>query len=260
MGAPWFKFYATDYLADSKVRMLTRVQRSVLIELWCYCAADGFVVANATQLARLLGETEETVTEIMVELASFFEEADGFLTSPRLNAETQSYAAKCDKLRANASKGGKAKAENALANAKPDAKAIVLAEPAEPEPEPEKSNTPIVPKGTKRERAKRGSAASSIMHSPEALAIFQQAWQIHPRRKDAAGNLRPAGNQAKGAAALQARIAEGITWDEVLPIEREYLKHPDARNGFAQNFEVFWGENGHWFGMVQLVRALGGVA
>lgn len=113
---------------------------------------------------------------------------------------------------------------------------------------------PPTPKGEVKQRAKRGSAASQVMNNPEAMDTFRAAWQLHPRRRDTAGNLRPAGNQAKGAAALQARVAEGVKWEEVLGIEREYLSHPDVKNGYAQNFEVFWGENGHWFGMLQIVR------
>jgi len=123
----------------------------------------------------------------------------------------------------------------------------------------EQGTTTPTPSGQAK-KAKRGSAAGSILNTPEALSMFQQAWQAHPRRKDSAGDLRPAGNQAKGAACIQSRLGEGITWPEVLDVEREYLNHPDVKKGFAQNFEVFWGDNGHWFGMVQLVRSARGAA
>ena len=248
MGAPWFKFYPTDYLADSKVRMLTREQRSILVELWCYCAKDGSVQANAKAIARLLAEQEEVIVEALGVLSPFFNVEGGYLFSRRMQTESEAYERKCEKLRANASLGGKHRQSNAKANAKANGQA----ESAEPEPEPEVLTTPT-PSG-KKTKAKRGSAAAQVMNNPEAMATFRAAWQLHPRRRDTAGNLRPAGNQAKGAAALQARVAEGVKWEEVLGIEREYLSHPDVKNGYAQNFEVFWGENGHWFGMLQIVR------
>ena len=93
-----------------------------------------------------------------------------------------------------------------------------------------------------------------VLNDPHALATFQEAWRLHPRRKDSDGSLRPAGNQAKGVAVLQTRLSDGVTWPEVIEVEQEYRNHPNAKAGYAQNFEVFWGENGHWFQMLTIVR------
>jgi len=106
-----------------------------------------------------------------------------------------------------------------------------------------------------RHRAKCGSAAAQILKDPKAQEIFEKAYRMHPRRKTSAGDLRPAGNQAKGAKALLARLEEGvITWEDVPAIENAYLEHPNVKSGYAQNFETFWGEEGQWMGMLQVVR------
>ena len=108
---------------------------------------------------------------------------------------------------------------------------------------------------TQSQKPKKMSAAGMILNDPDLLDKFQTAYQSHPRRRNTDGTLRPAGNQAKGVAVVLNRIAEGVTWNEVLAVEQEYRNHPNARDGFAQNFEVFWGDNGHWFQSLAIVRS-----
>ncbi len=105
-----------------------------------------------------------------------------------------------------------------------------------------------------KKRQKKGSAAAMVLNDPHALATFKEAWQLHPRRKDSSGGLCPPGNQAKSIAVLLERFKEGVTWDEVPKVAREYQNYPKVKEGYAQNFEVFWGENGHWFQMLTIVR------
>ena len=68
MGLPWFKFYPKEYLADSKVKMLSREHRSMLVDLWCYCSEDGSIPADPSAIARLLGESTQAVRKAMEEL------------------------------------------------------------------------------------------------------------------------------------------------------------------------------------------------
>lgn len=119
----------------------------------------------------------------------------------------------------------------------------------------EEYKTKPVTMAKNRHRSKRGSAAAQILKDPKAQEIFEKAYRMHPRRKTSAGDLRPAGNQAKGAKALLARLEEGvITWEDVPAIENAYLEHPNVKSGYAQNFETFWGEEGQWMGMLQVIR------
>ena len=138
MGAAWFKFFPKEYLTDSKVKMLTRIHRSMLIELWCYCSEDGSIPSDVESLAMLLGEPANAVANAMKKLQQFFVVEGDRLVSSRLRSEAHAYEDKCQKLKQNASKGGFKKVANAIANASPNGVAIGLADRAEAEAEAEK--------------------------------------------------------------------------------------------------------------------------
>lgn len=54
---PWFRFYATDWLTSPTVSLMTRVQKSMLVDLLCYIHGSGNCRLNATkqEAMRLLG-------------------------------------------------------------------------------------------------------------------------------------------------------------------------------------------------------------
>jgi uncharacterized protein YdaU (DUF1376 family) len=109
MGAPWFKLFPRDYLTDSKVRLLSREHRSILLDLWCYCAMDGSIPKDPESIARLLGEPIPSTKKAMEKLNGFFLEEGCALYSRRLRVESEAYEEKCQKLRENGSKGGRPK-------------------------------------------------------------------------------------------------------------------------------------------------------
>lgn len=120
MGVPWFKFFPQQYLTDSKVRQIAREHRSILLDLWCYCAMDGSIPENPEAIARLIGESVSTTKKVMAILKVFFVQEGDRLISKRIQTESEAYQEKCQKLRESASKGGLKKVANAIANTRAD--------------------------------------------------------------------------------------------------------------------------------------------
>lgn len=164
MAMPWFKLYPRQFLTDSKVKMLTREHRSILVDLWCYCSEDGGIPANIDDLARLLGESRAVTVKAMKRLQPFFVQQGEQLVSVRMQAEAEAYEEKCQKLKVNGTKGGRPPKPNGKPIAKPKGKPKGLANGlaiAEPngnqlggEEEREKALPPKPPRGGGRRRTR----------------------------------------------------------------------------------------------------------
>ena len=102
MAAPWFKLYPKQFLTDSKVKMLTREHRSILIDLWCYCSEDGGIPSDPDDLSRLLGESRAVTQRAMDKLSAFFDLDGDRLISARMRSEADAYEEKCRVLRSSA--------------------------------------------------------------------------------------------------------------------------------------------------------------
>lgn len=186
MAQPWFKLFPRDYLTDSKVRMLSREHRSMLLDLWCYCAMDGSIPADVEALARLLGEPVATMRKAMEKLACFFVHQNGALVSMRLQQEADAYEQKCQKLRESASKGGRSKAANAVANARangtPDAcqtlEQTLKQNPAETEAEAEKETTPPAPPRGEPKPRRRGKIPADDLGVQPPLEVLNAVGRI----------------------------------------------------------------------------------
>ena len=184
-GAPWFRFYPTDYLADAKVKRLSRAHRSMLLDCWCWIAQDGSIPSDPKELSLLLGDDPRAcrsflqivlslpLDESQIDL-SFFVEHNGRLYSTRLSEETEKYKAKLDRLRASASLGGLHTQANAKAIAKANAKATLQAKSTEPEPEPE-------PEKDKEQPLPLQASPSVVVRVPRAKRIKKEtktpSWQ-----------------------------------------------------------------------------------
>lgn len=113
---PWFKLYGSEYLSDAKVQRLSLAGQGMLLRLWCYCSMDGTIPADTEELSDLLNlRTKKELAELPRVLRLFQAKGDDdtVLISQRLLEESENYNKKRSKLRANASKGGKQKVENA---------------------------------------------------------------------------------------------------------------------------------------------------
>lgn len=177
MAAPWFKLYPKQYLADSKVKMLSREHRSILVELWCYCSEDGSIPADAGDLSRLLGESVATTKKAMEKLASFFVHEGDRLVSVRLKSEAEAYEAKCQKLRESASIGGLQKVANARANASDEPKQMLLQNPAEDRREKKEKDIPPTPLPSAAGDRKREPRPKVLGDWPPELDQAVAAWR-----------------------------------------------------------------------------------
>lgn len=255
MAQLWFKFWAKEYLADAKIRSLTYEQRGILQTLWGFAWEEGSIPSDMKQVGMMLGINANAMRTHSDWIARFF------VVDPSDSSKLLSPRLELDRMEADA-RGAKAR-ESALHRwSERNANAVrpCMRPPCEQDAgQGQGQEITTLPLTGKPKRAKKGSAAAAIMVNEEHLAIFREAWRAHPRRKDSAGESRGAGNQASGATQLLERIAEGVLWSEVVPIEREYLNHPYVKRGYAEDFQKFWGPNGQWFGVLEVVRAKRGV-
>jgi len=84
---PWFKFYATDYLLDSRVDSLPLEAQAVLIRMWCLCNIDGCCPSETEEIARKARLSLQVVARHMEQLLAFFDLRSGRLYSHRLDEE-----------------------------------------------------------------------------------------------------------------------------------------------------------------------------
>ncbi len=250
MTTTWFKLFPREFLTDSKVKLLSREHRSILLELWCFCAMDGSIPSDPATLARLIGESAATTKRAMEKLSGFFVEEGGALFSVRLRAEVSAYEEKCQRLRDNASKGGKEKAANALANASgpnlANAKATdlanALAEPAEAEAEAVKERElPPTPFGVgapeagggrgRAPRQKRRTRAEVLQPFPPELRAWVNRvagrWPTEDAKDGRAVRMDPE-VLAENAQAILAD-QPGLTLDLLEEAARNYLASAPQR-------------------------------
>jgi len=143
---PWFKFYATDWLADPRVRCFSLAQRGAYVDLLALAWQEGGVIGEPVLLRRFLGDPgAEQISdpELDAVLACFsLELVDGRRSHPKLEAVRSQKQAE---QRAGAT-GGKASGEARRRKAasrheieRPftDRSLIVGGSSKQPEPEPE---------------------------------------------------------------------------------------------------------------------------
>lgn len=108
MAAPWFKFWADDYLMDEGVDRLPLEAQGILVRLWCLCQKLGSITWEPASLARRAGIDPKAMAKHAQALRPFFcEDEDGRLYSKRLRQEATAYDEKAKKLRENGTKGGR---------------------------------------------------------------------------------------------------------------------------------------------------------
>lgn len=104
MGDPWFKFYASDFLLDSRVDSLPIEAQGILIRLWCLCWRDGEIPNDSATLSRRAMVDPKAMRRHWKALSSFFEDSNGNLISPRMERERSESRAKSESHRLGAQK------------------------------------------------------------------------------------------------------------------------------------------------------------
>lgn len=86
--APWFKFFAADYLTDPKVDELPLDAQAILVRMWAVHWIEGSLPADPTQLARKCRVDFLHMQMHLQTLMQFFMQTDsGLLISERMEKE-----------------------------------------------------------------------------------------------------------------------------------------------------------------------------
>jgi len=99
-SAPWFKFFAADYLLDPDVDAIPSEAEGLLIRMWCLCHLEGSCPADPEELARKTRCTLQCVLQCKRHCEPFFDLQGGRLYSLRMEEEKQ----RSKQARENASK------------------------------------------------------------------------------------------------------------------------------------------------------------
>ena len=174
MGAHWFKFYAQDFLRDSKVMLLDDASIGVLVKLWCLCCMDGGFPSGPKALGKLLSKRPDHAHQALIKVSSFFVDdplMPGIKVSSRLLAQQAAYACKVIANQTNGPKGGRPKKNPLGLHVEPTHGNPTITEP-ELEPEPEK-DIPLTPRGKKIKTPK----VETIGDYPPELISALDVWR-----------------------------------------------------------------------------------
>lgn len=100
----YMRLYTKEFLADSKVRALSREHRADLVDLWCHGDQEGSIPSDPVALGRLLGLPTAVARRTLEALRVFFVEKDGRLFSPRQMRERLAREAESERKRDGANK------------------------------------------------------------------------------------------------------------------------------------------------------------
>jgi hypothetical protein len=90
MAQLWFKFWAKEYLSDTKVRCLNYEQRGILQTLWSFEWEEGSIPSNLGMLGNMLGIGAKAIRTHSVWITSFFitdPDNPSRMISPRLEMD-----------------------------------------------------------------------------------------------------------------------------------------------------------------------------
>jgi uncharacterized protein YdaU (DUF1376 family) len=99
-SAPWFKFFAADYLLDPDVDAIPSEAEGLLIRMWCLCHLEGSCPADPEELARKTRRTLQSVLQCKRHCEPFFDLQEDRLYSRRMEEEKH----RSKQARENASK------------------------------------------------------------------------------------------------------------------------------------------------------------
>lgn len=206
---PWMQFDVTDWLVSRSVQLMTRIERSIYIDLLCYQWRDGSVSADLEELALILHVPFEDMEKAWIRISKNFEphpSMPGQLVNMRLHQEAQNARDKRETNRQNVAKRwdkqrGQPAAPPAANPPKEPAAPAGLFDgdtPVEPPNNGRSSNREeeldnSLPNG----KGQPAADESSIVMTPYAIAtrVLTQAhaalgWQP-PQRRDIQRQLRP---------------------------------------------------------------------
>jgi uncharacterized protein YdaU (DUF1376 family) len=129
MNAPWFKFFAGDYLNDPDVDKLSLEAQGILVRMWAALWMDGSLPGDVEEMARKCKVRLAPMQMHMQSLMHLFvQQRDGTWISERMERERQRSGI-VSKVRHNAAKKRWNKGVAANASAQPDANAPAKGDP-----------------------------------------------------------------------------------------------------------------------------------
>ena len=154
-AAPWFKFYASDYLLDEDVDMVPLEAQAILVRLWCLCWRSTVIPASPEVLAVRAKVDVRAMKRHWVCLQPFFSKVEGGMVSPRLERERDESRAKSEGHRFGAQKTNEKRwGKRSLSDSPSDhlvsdvsvtkriTKRVAKVSPSESESESEKNDSP----------------------------------------------------------------------------------------------------------------------
>ena len=152
--APAFQFYASDFLSDINVSMMSMSQRGIYVTLLAYEWIEGSLPSDLDRLKLLCGNPVDFDSDWLVVSACFYEE-DGRIYNKRLEKERQNMLSYRERMSKNGRRGANIRWNNK------DGKAI--AKPSNIEDEDEKE--------------------VEVKHTNSYKKEFEEEfWSLYPRR------------------------------------------------------------------------------
>lgn len=98
---PWFKFWASEWLSNRRVALMTPAQKGVYIDLLALCWQEGSIPSDPTELAFLLRLSKREFAPLWEVVSGHFRPTDDplFLTNSRIEEERTHAQSKSEKSR-----------------------------------------------------------------------------------------------------------------------------------------------------------------
>jgi uncharacterized protein YdaU (DUF1376 family) len=188
--SPWFKFYASDFLLDSKVDSLPLEAQAILIRMWSVIWIDGSIPDDPKIISRLCRIDISSVQKHMQNLMQMFhKDASGFLHSKRMEDEMSKYG-HISNARKHAAEVRWNKQDTKLANANGNANGHAKAMQSESESDINLFKQNSSKRGTRLSDefqvtdAHRQFSSKENLPSPDLLiAEFRDYWKSQPGAK-----------------------------------------------------------------------------
>lgn len=213
MAQLWFKFWAKEYLADTKVRCLSYEQRGILQTLWAFAWEEGSIPGDPAMLGNMLGLPAKAMRTHCEWIPRFFVANPSDPTrmiSPRLELDRAEADAKGSKARESALQRWNKRDANAYANASNSDEQTQCVDPCvshagQGQGQKELITTPLPPKGGTEQKPKRSRRSQEEILSPfpaEVRLVLKGLWSkwrkedgpdhrvIHLSPEDTASNVR----------------------------------------------------------------------
>lgn len=109
---PAFLLYASDFLSDENVRMMSNREVGCYIKLICYCWQEGSIPSEVTRIAKLCDEDSSAMAQLWLAISCCFvahPELPDRLVHPRLQTEREKLAARKKERAESGARGAKSR-------------------------------------------------------------------------------------------------------------------------------------------------------